>query len=83
MDLVPRTQNVPSATKGYRDQNAALARDLAPIAQITGQPVTPKTLRGDYLNLEVDRTHLSIISVRLHAASCCNSKCGWMPRSRR
>jgi NADH/F420H2 dehydrogenase subunit C len=58
MDLVPRTQNVPSATKGYRDQNAALARDLAPIAQITGQPVTPKTLRGDYLNLEVDRTHL-------------------------
>ncbi len=58
MDLVPRTQNVPSATKGYRDQNAALARDLAPIAQITGQPVAPKTLRGDYLNLDVDRTHL-------------------------
>ena len=58
MDLVSRTQNVPSATKGYRDQNAALARDLAPIAQITGQPVAPKTLRGDYLALEVDRTHL-------------------------
>jgi NADH/F420H2 dehydrogenase subunit C len=58
MDLVPRTQNVPSATKGYRDQNAALMRDLAPIARITGQPVAAKTLRGDYLNLEVDRTHL-------------------------
>src|SRR3989441_4399490 len=58
MDLIPRTQNVPSATKGYRDQNAALTRDLAPIAQITGQPVAPKTLRGDYLSLEVDRTHL-------------------------
>lgn len=58
MDLVPRTHNVPSATKGYRDQNAALARDLAPVAQITGQPLAPKTLRGDFLALEVDRAHL-------------------------
>ena len=38
MDLVPRSINIPSATTGYRDQNAALARDLAPIAQITANP---------------------------------------------
>jgi NADH/F420H2 dehydrogenase subunit C len=49
---------MPSATTGYRDQNAALARDLAPIAQITGKPVAPKTLKGDYLALDVDREHL-------------------------
>jgi NADH/F420H2 dehydrogenase subunit C len=49
---------MPSATTGYRDQNAALARDLAPIAQITGKPVNPKTLRGDYLALDIDREHL-------------------------
>jgi NADH/F420H2 dehydrogenase subunit C len=58
MDLVPRSTNVPSATTGYLDQNAALARDLAPIAQITGKPVAPKTLKGDYLALDVDREHL-------------------------
>lgn len=58
MDLVPRSTNVPSATTGYRDQNAALARGLAPIAQITGKPVTPQTLKGDYLGLDVDREHL-------------------------
>jgi NADH/F420H2 dehydrogenase subunit C len=58
MDLVPRSTNVPSATTGYRDQNAALERDLAPIAQITGKPVAPKTLKGDYLALDVDREHL-------------------------
>jgi NADH/F420H2 dehydrogenase subunit C len=49
---------MPSATTGYRDQNAALARDLAPIAQITGKPVAPKTLKGDYLALDVDSQHL-------------------------
>lgn len=58
MDLVPRSTSVPSATTGYRDQNAALARDLAPIAQITGQSVIPKTLKGDYLALELDRDQL-------------------------
>ena len=58
MDIVPRSKSLSTETKGYRDQNAALARDLQPIAQITGQPVTPKTLRGDYLNLDVDLTHL-------------------------
>src|SRR5437660_4013850 len=58
MDLVPRSTSIPSATTGYRDQNAALARDLAPIGQITGKPTTSKTLRGDFLCLEIDRTHL-------------------------
>jgi NADH/F420H2 dehydrogenase subunit C len=59
MDLVPRTKNsIPTETRGYRDQNAALARDLAPLAQITGQPVAPTTLKGNYLSLEVDRAHL-------------------------
>ncbi|HEX3643785.1 MAG TPA: NADH-quinone oxidoreductase subunit C [Ktedonobacteraceae bacterium] len=58
MDLVPRSTNIPSATTGYRDQNAALARDLAPIAQITGKPVAPVAQKGDYLGLEVEREHL-------------------------
>ncbi len=58
MDLVPRSTNVPSATTGYRDQNAALERDLAPIAQITGKPVASKTLKGDYLALDVERENL-------------------------
>jgi NADH/F420H2 dehydrogenase subunit C len=58
MDLVPRSRSVPTKTKGYRDQNAALARDLAPIAQITGQAVEPKIFKGDFLGLEVERTHL-------------------------
>ena len=58
MDLVPRSTSIPSATIGYRDQNTALARDLAPIAQIMGKPVTPTTLKGDYLALDIDREHL-------------------------
>ena len=58
MDLVPRSTSIPSGTTGYRDQNAALARDLAPIAQIIGKPITPTTLKGDYLALDIDRTHL-------------------------
>ncbi|HTI14390.1 MAG TPA: NADH-quinone oxidoreductase subunit C [Dictyobacter sp.] len=57
MDLVPRSTNIPSATTGYRDQNAALARDLAPIAQITGGTVNPKTQKGNYLGLEIERQH--------------------------
>src|SRR2546426_7280761 len=60
MDLVPRSKSIsaPTETRGYRDQNAALARDLAPIAQITSQAIAPKTLKGDFLGLEIDRTHL-------------------------
>src|SRR5947208_3691343 len=60
MDIVPRSKsiNIPSDTRGDRDQNAALARDLAPIAQITGSAVAPQTIRGDFLGLEIDRTHL-------------------------
>lgn len=58
MDIVPRSKSLATQTSGYRDQNAALARDLAPITQITGKPVNPRTLKGDYLSLDVDRTHL-------------------------
>jgi NADH/F420H2 dehydrogenase subunit C len=58
MDIVPRAKSVPTATTGYRDQNAALARDLAPVAQITGKELALKTIRGDFLGLEVDRTNL-------------------------
>src|SRR5262245_5576039 len=58
MDLVPRSKSAPAPTTGYRDQNAALARDLAPIAQITGKELDLKTLKGDFLGLEVDRTNL-------------------------
>ena len=58
MDLVPRSTTTPSSTTGYRDQNAALARELAPIAQITGKAIVPKTLKGDYLALDIDRENL-------------------------
>lgn len=58
MDLVPRSTHKPGGSTGYRDQNAALARDLAPVAQITGKALTPKTLKGDYLALDVERENL-------------------------
>jgi NADH:ubiquinone oxidoreductase subunit C len=58
MDLVPRSKSLPVSPSGYRDQNAALARDLAPISQITGKELALKTLKGDFLSLEVDRTNL-------------------------
>jgi len=58
MDLVPRSKSLPVSPSGYRDQNAALARDLIPISQITGKELTLKTLKGDFLGLEVDSTNL-------------------------
>jgi NADH/F420H2 dehydrogenase subunit C len=58
MDVIPSGKAPSTARSGYRDQNAALTRDLAPIAQITGATVEPKTLRGEYISLEVDRMHL-------------------------
>lgn len=58
MDLVPSEKRLTTTRGGYRDQNAALARDLAPIAQITGQALAPQTLKGDFLSLEIDRTNL-------------------------
>jgi NADH/F420H2 dehydrogenase subunit C len=58
MDLVPSGRDLTTPRGGYRDQNAALARDLAPVAQITGRAVEPQTLKGDFLSLEIDRTHL-------------------------
>ena len=58
MDLVPRSKSISPAASGYRDENAALARDLAPIAQITGKEVALKNMKGDYLGIEVDRANL-------------------------
>jgi NADH/F420H2 dehydrogenase subunit C len=58
MDLVPRGKSLTTPKGGYRHQNAALARDLAPIAQITGKPVETQTLKGEYLSLDIDRTNL-------------------------
>ncbi len=58
MDLVPRSKSLPVSPSGYRDQNAALARDLAPIAQITGKELSLKTLKGDFLGIEVESTNL-------------------------
>jgi len=62
MDIVPRSKNLPTSNKGYRDQNAALARDLAPIAQITGKELALQTMKGEYLGIEVDRTNLVAVS---------------------
>jgi NADH/F420H2 dehydrogenase subunit C len=58
MDLVPRSANIPGATTGYRDQNATLMRELAPVNQITGNAVSPILQKGDYLGLEVERENL-------------------------
>ena len=58
MDLVPRSTKLTSSTAGYRDQNAALAHDLAPIAQITGKALVPRTMKGDFLSLDIDSTNL-------------------------
>lgn len=58
MALVPSEKRLTTPRGGYRDQNAALARDLAPIAQITGKALEPQTLKGDFLSLDIDRTNL-------------------------
>ncbi len=58
MDIVPRSKAILPGVSGYRDQNAALARDLAPIAQITGKAVAPRTMPGEFLSLDIDRTNL-------------------------
>ncbi len=62
MALVPSGKGLATPRGGYRDQNAALARDLAPISQITGSAVEPQTLKGDFLSLEIDRTNLVAVS---------------------
>ena len=58
MDIVPRSKSLSPAASGYRDENAALARDLAPIAQITGKELALKSMKGDYPGIEVDRSNL-------------------------
>jgi NADH/F420H2 dehydrogenase subunit C len=62
MDLVPSERRLTTSRGGYRDENAALARDLAPIAQITGKALEPQTLKGDFLSLDIDRTNLVAVS---------------------
>ena len=62
MDIVPRSKSLPTSNRGYRDQNAALARDLAPIAQITGKELALQTMKGEYLGIEVDGTNLVAVS---------------------
>jgi NADH/F420H2 dehydrogenase subunit C len=57
MDIVPRAPLIPEGA-GAGDELDELARDLAPIAQITGQPVAPSVMKGNYLGIEVDRTNL-------------------------
>ena len=61
MDLVPRSTNVPSAVEMLRyaqHDNAVLARDLAPIAQMTGKAVASRTMPGEFLSLDIERTNL-------------------------
>ena len=63
MDLVPRSANILRggplrSPTGYRDQNAALMRELAPISQITGKAVSPTLYKGDYLGFSVERENL-------------------------
>ncbi len=58
MDLVPGTRGLATTRGGYRDQNAALSRDLAPIVQITGKELAIQTIKGDFLSLEVERANL-------------------------
>ena len=62
MDIVPRSRSLSPAASGYRDENAALARDLAPIAQITGKELALKSMKGDYIGIEVDRGNLVAVS---------------------
>jgi NADH/F420H2 dehydrogenase subunit C len=61
MDLVPRITKIPGGSTGYRDQNAALARELAPLSQITGQAISPVIQKGDYLGIAIEREHLVAI----------------------
>ena len=58
MEIQPQRKHLSSETRGYRDQQAALIRDLSPLVQITGHDLAIKTMRGDLLNLDVDRRYL-------------------------
>src|SRR5256714_6557475 len=58
MEIQPQRKHLSSETRGYRDQQAALIRDLSPLVQITGRALAIKIMRKDLLNLDVDRSHL-------------------------
>ena len=58
MEIQPHRKHLSNDTRGYRDQQAALIRDLSPLVQITGRDLAIKTIRKDLLNLDVDRGYL-------------------------
>ncbi len=58
MEIQPQRKHLSNETRGYRDQQAALIRDLSPLEQITGRELAIKIMRKDLLNLDVDRSHL-------------------------
>lgn len=61
MSIQPSQAYVVTGPQGYRDKNAALARDLAPIEQIIGQKLVVHTSKGNILSLNVERAHLLAI----------------------
>ncbi|TMD63994.1 MAG: NADH-quinone oxidoreductase subunit C [Chloroflexi bacterium] len=58
MEIQKQPEYLSTDNRGYRDRQAALVRDLSPLVQITGRDLVLKTIRGDLLSLDVDRTHL-------------------------
>lgn len=58
MAIQSRRQPQPLPDRGTEDRQAALMRDLAPVAQITGQTPVMTALKPDLLNLEVEPVHL-------------------------
>jgi NADH/F420H2 dehydrogenase subunit C len=58
MELMPRNRNLSTGKGGYQDANAALARDLTPLEQITGRKIAPQLIKGAFLSLDIDRSNL-------------------------
>jgi NADH/F420H2 dehydrogenase subunit C len=56
MTIQPSRQDL--TAQRYEDRNATLARELAPIEQITGRKPVAYPIKGDLLNLEVERANL-------------------------
>ena len=59
MTIQPARTNLPP--QGHQERNATLARELAPIEQITGRKPVMYTIKGDLLNLDVERANLLTI----------------------
>jgi len=58
MELMPRNRNLSTGKGGYQDANAALARDLTPLEQITGHKIAPQIIKGAFLSLDIERSNL-------------------------